>query len=128
MGLWSARAIGAKALYRNRTVVSCGRRLLLMTGQELATAVQHQLPIVIIVVNNGMYGTIPHAPGARVSARVHGTTLVNRICRLRACIRCARRMSNHGQFAPALERPAGGQAGVVELRLDPEAISTEATR
>ena len=32
-----------------------------MTGNELATAVQHDLPIVLIIANNSMFGTIPHA-------------------------------------------------------------------
>ncbi len=44
-----------------------------MTGQEFATAVQYDLPIIIVVVDNGMYGTIRmhqerHYPGPRRSA------------------------------------------------------------
>ena len=48
-----------------------------MTGQELATAVQYGLPIVVIVANNGMYGTIRMHQERDYPGRVVGTTLVN---------------------------------------------------
>ncbi len=38
----------------------------LMNGQELATAVQYGAKSIIVLLNNGMFGTITHAPGARV--------------------------------------------------------------
>ena len=49
----------------------------LMTGQELATAVQYALPIVTIIANNGMYGTIRMHQEREYPRRVIGTTLVN---------------------------------------------------
>ena len=48
-----------------------------MTGQELATAVQYALPIVTIIANNGMYGTIRMHQEREYPRRVVGTTLVN---------------------------------------------------
>ncbi len=72
MGCGVLAGISAKALYPKRTVISfAGDGCFLMTGQELATAVQYQLNVVIIVVNNNMYGTIRmhqerEYPGSRV--------------------------------------------------------------
>ena len=48
-----------------------------MSGQELATAVQYELPIVVLVVNNGMYGTIRMHQERHYPGRVVGTDLVN---------------------------------------------------
>ena len=61
-----------------------------MSGQELATAVQYGLPIVIIVVDNGMYGTIRMHQERQFPGRVVGTDLGNPdFARLRAIIRRA---------------------------------------
>ena len=105
-----------KRCIRNRTVVCfAGDGCFLMTGQELATAVQHQLPIVIIVVNNGMYGTIRmHQEREYPGARSRHDAGEPGFRRLRACIRCARRSGrDHGAVRAGLRaRTAGGQAGV----------------
>ena len=72
-------AIAAKVVHPERTVVCfAGDGDFLMSGQELATAVQEELPIVVLVVNNGMYGTIRmhqerHFPGPRRSAPTSST-------------------------------------------------------
>ena len=59
MGYGVPAAVAAKIVRPGRTVVCfSGDGDFLMTGQELATAVQEEAPIVILVVNNGMYGTI----------------------------------------------------------------------
>ena len=78
----------------------------LMTGQELATAVQYELPIVVLVVNNGMYGTIRMHQERHFPGRVVGTDLVNP-----DFAAYARAFGAHGetveqtaQFAAALER------------------------
>ena len=47
----------------------------LMTGQELATAVQVDAAIVVLVVNNGMYGTIRMHQDGTIPGRVSGTDL-----------------------------------------------------
>jgi acetolactate synthase-1/2/3 large subunit len=131
MGYGVPAAIAAKALYRERTVVSfAGDGCFLMTGQELATAVQHGLDVVIVVVNNGMYGTIRMHQEREYPARVHGTTLVNP-----DFAAYAHAFGAHGevvesteQFAPALARALqAGKPALIELRLDPEAISPNAT-
>jgi acetolactate synthase-1/2/3 large subunit len=131
MGYGVPAAIAAKALHRERTVVSfAGDGCFLMTGQELATAVQHELNVVIVVVNNGMYGTIRMHQEREYPARVHGTTLVNP-----DFAAYAHAFGAHGevvesteQFAPAFARALqAGKPALIELRLDPEAISPNAT-
>jgi acetolactate synthase I/II/III large subunit len=131
MGYGVPAAVAAKAVHRERTVISfAGDGCFLMTGQELATAVQHRLNIVIVVVNNGMYGTIRMHQEREYPGRVHGTSLVNP-----DFAAYARAFGAHGeivesteQFAPAFERALGaGKPALLELRLDPEAISPGTT-
>jgi acetolactate synthase-1/2/3 large subunit len=131
MGYGYPAAIGAKALYPKRTVVAfAGDGCFLMTGQEIATAVQYELNVVIIVVNNGMYGTIRMHQEREYPGRVHATTLVNP-----DFAAYARAFGAHGeivettaQFGPALERAlAAGKPALIEIRLDPEAITPNAT-
>ncbi|HEY6720892.1 MAG TPA: thiamine pyrophosphate-dependent enzyme, partial [Burkholderiales bacterium] len=99
-------------------------------GQELATAVQYELPIVFVVVNNGMYGTIRMHQEREYPARVYGTSLVNP-----DFAALARAYGAHGetveetaQFAPAFERAASaGKPALIEVRIDPQAITTSTT-
>ena len=59
MGYGTPAAVAAKALFPEREVIAfAGDGCFLMNGQEFATAVQYDLPIIVIVVNNGIYGTI----------------------------------------------------------------------
>ena len=78
MGYGLPAAIAAKIAHPTRAVVNLqGDGCFLMTGQELATAVQYALPIVTIVANNGMYGTIRMHQEREYPRRVMGTTLIN---------------------------------------------------
>ncbi|MBM0107342.1 thiamine pyrophosphate-binding protein [Steroidobacter sp. S1-65] len=131
MGYGVPAGIAAKALYPDRTVISlAGDGCFLMTGQELATAVQYQLNVIIIVVNNNMYGTIRMHQEREYPARVHGTSLVNPDFAAYATA-----FGAHGelvetteQFAPALDRAlAAGKPALIEIRIDPEAITPNAT-
>lgn len=131
MGYGVPAAIAAKALYPNRAVVAfAGDGCFLMTGQELATAVQYGINVIIIVVNNNMYGTIRMHQEREFPARVHGTSLVNP-----DFAAYARAFGAHGelvetteQFAPALERAlAAGKPALIEIRIDPEGITPNAT-
>jgi acetolactate synthase-1/2/3 large subunit len=131
MGYGYPAAIGAKALHPHRTVVAfAGDGCFLMTGQEIATAVQHQLNVVVIVVNNGMYGTIRMHQEREYPGRVHATSLVNP-----DFAAYARAFGAHGelvetteQFGPALSRALNaGKPALIEIRLDPEAITPNAT-
>ena len=90
-----------------RTVVCfAGDGDFLMNGQELATAVQYELPIVVLVVNNGMYGTIRmhqerHYPGPRRRHRPRQPGLRGARARVRRARRDGRASD---EFAGAFER------------------------
>ncbi len=59
MGYGLPAAVAMQCLHRNRTVICIsGDGDFLMTGQDFATAVQYGLPIIVLVADNGMYGTI----------------------------------------------------------------------
>ena len=87
---------------------------------------QYELPIVVLVVDNGMYGTIRMHQERHFPGRVVGTDLVNP-----DFAAYARAFGAHGEtvertedFAPALERAlAAGTTAVIALRIDPEAIT-----
>ena len=80
MGYGYPAAIAAKSVHPDRDVICiAGDGDYLMTGQEIATAVQYGIHVVVVVVDNGTYGTIrmhqeTHYPGA---ARTIATDLVN---------------------------------------------------
>src|SRR5262249_40558359 len=78
MGYGLPAAIAAKLVHPDRPVICfAGDGCFMMTGMELATAVQYALPVVILVVNNGMYGTIRMHQEREFPARVSGTELSN---------------------------------------------------
>ena len=78
MGYGVPAAVAAKIAEPNRMVVSlAGDGCFLMNGQEFATAVQHGANIVIVVVDNGMYGTIRMHQEREYPTRVYGTELKN---------------------------------------------------
>jgi hypothetical protein len=77
-GLWRARCHCGQAADAERTVIAfAGDGDFLMTGQELATAMQYELPIIIVIADNGMYGTIRMHQERHYPARVIGTELKN---------------------------------------------------
>ena len=74
MGYGVPAAIAAKSVHPDRMVVAfSGDGDFLMTGQELATAVQYGLPIIVVLVNNGCYGTIRMHQEREYPGRVYGT-------------------------------------------------------
>jgi acetolactate synthase I/II/III large subunit len=131
MGYGFPAAVAAKVLHPERTVVClAGDGDFLMTGQELATAVAEELAVVVLVVNNGMYGTIRMHQERRYPGRVYATDLVNP-----DFAAYARSFGAHGalvdrteDFADALEAALGcGGPALIELRVDPEAITPRQT-
>ncbi|MGO9547624.1 MAG: thiamine pyrophosphate-binding protein [Rhodomicrobium sp.] len=127
MGYGVPAAIAAKLLYPERTVVAfSGDGCFLMTGQEFATAVQYRAPAIFIVVNNGMYGTIRMHQERNYPGRVHGTGLVNPsfAAYARAFGGFGAAVEKTEEFAGAFEAAqASGLPSILELRLDPEAIT-----
>jgi acetolactate synthase-1/2/3 large subunit len=127
MGYGFPAALGAKATNRNRPAVCfAGDGDFQMTGQELATAVQYGLDVIVLVVNNGMLGTIRMHQERHHPGRTIATDLVNP-----DFAALARAYGAHGEtvertedFAAAFERArASGKPAVIELKLDPEAIT-----
>jgi acetolactate synthase-1/2/3 large subunit len=131
MGFGLPAAIAAKLEHPARTVVAlAGDGCLQMTVQELATAVQYGLPIVIVVANNGMYGTIRMHQEVRYPNRVVASTLINPdfVALARSFGAEAIRVETTEGFGPALKRALLlNVPALIELRIDPEALSVRRT-
>jgi len=131
MGYGLPAAVGAKSLYPQREVIAfAGDGDFLMHGQEFATAVQYALPIVVIVLDNGMYGTIRMHQERRYPGRVSATQLRNPdFCAYaRAFGGHGERVQRTGEFAPALARArASGQPALIHCLVDPQAITPTTT-
>jgi acetolactate synthase-1/2/3 large subunit len=131
MGYGVPAAVAAKLVHPDRIVVCfSGDGDFLMNGQELATAVQYRAPVVFVVVNNGMYGTIRMHQEREYPARVHGTALQNPDFAAlgRAYGGYGELVERTEQFGPAFERAiAAGVPAILELRIDPDAITTRTT-
>ena len=127
MGYGLPAALTAKTLDPARDVVCfSGDGDFLMCGQELATAMQYELPVIVLVVDNGMYGTIRMHQERRYPGRVQGTDLHNPdfAAFARSFGAFGENVEHTDDFPPALERAlAAGTAAVIALRLDPEAIA-----
>jgi acetolactate synthase-1/2/3 large subunit len=102
----------------------------LMTGQELATASQHGGKSIVVLLNNGMFGTIRMHQEREYPERTSGTALRNPdFCGLaRAYGYAAERVTETAQFEAALLRALAADTGtLIEIPLDPEVISTRGT-
>src|SRR5699024_12618990 len=78
MGYGLPAAVAAKRIHPDRTVVClAGDGCFLMHGQEFATAVQYDLPIVVLVIDNSMYGTIRMHQEMHYPGRPSATALRN---------------------------------------------------
>ena len=131
MGYGVPAAVAAKLVHPERIVISCsGDGCFLMTGQELATAVQYDVPVIFLVFNNSMYGTIRMHQEKHFPGRVMGTDLKNP-----NFMEFAKAFGADGYFADSNEafeaafevaleknRPA-----LIEIIVDREAISPAAT-
>ncbi|HUH86123.1 MAG TPA: thiamine pyrophosphate-dependent enzyme, partial [Stellaceae bacterium] len=127
MGYGFPAALAAKIVHPDRAVLCvAGDGDFLMTGQELATAVQRRLGVIVLILNNGMYGTIRMHQERHHPGRVIGTDLHNP-----DFAALARAYGGYGEivertadFAPAFERAqASGGPAILELRMDPEALT-----
>ncbi|MBD9388577.1 thiamine pyrophosphate-binding protein [Agrobacterium sp. AGB01] len=131
MGYGVPAAVAAKITAPERTVVAfAGDGCFLMNGQELATAMQYDARVIFLVINNGMYGTIRMHQERHYPGRVSGTRLTNP-----DFAALARSYGLHGEtvektdeFAAAFERcEASGKPGLIEIRIDPEALTVKQT-
>lgn len=135
MGYAVPSAVGAKIVAPERTVVAfAGDGEFMMTGQELATAVQYGAGVILVVFNNGMFGTIRMHQEREYPGRVSGTQLRNP-----DFAALARAYGGDGavveatqDFAPALARAVEFTSTqqlpfVIELRYDGNLITPNAT-
>jgi acetolactate synthase-1/2/3 large subunit len=131
MGYALPAAIAAKLRHPDRVVIAVtGDGDFMMTGQELATAVQYGANTIVLLINNGMFGTIRMHQEREYPARVYGTALRNPdFVRLAQAYGChAERVTETAQFAGALERAIGAAApALIELVIDPQAITAGQT-
>ncbi|MBN9477520.1 MAG: thiamine pyrophosphate-binding protein [Burkholderiales bacterium] len=131
MGYGFPAGVGAKRLYPHRTVlVLAGDGDFLMTGQEFATAVQYKLPLIVLLVDNGMYGTIRAHQEREYPGRVSATTLQNPdfVAYARAFGGYAERLDTAEDCGPALRRAlASGLPSLLHCVIDPEAITPSST-
>lgn len=131
MGYGVPAAVATKIVDPSRTVVACvGDGGFCMTGQELATAVMAGVDPLILIFNNGMYGTIRMHQERRFPGRVIGTDLVNPdfAAMARSYGAHAETVEKTAEFGPALERAMkSGKPAVIELRTDPDVITTRTT-
>jgi acetolactate synthase-1/2/3 large subunit len=131
MGYGVPAALAAKVVHPDRMAVClAGDGDFLMSGQELATAVQYELPAIVLVANNGTLGTIRMHQERLYPGRVVGTDLVNPDFAAYA--------RSFGAFGAAVERTEeledafeeaveSGRPAVLDLMVDPEAITPRAT-
>jgi acetolactate synthase-1/2/3 large subunit len=131
MGYGLPAAVAAKRLFPEREVICfAGDGCFLMHGQEFATAVRYGLPIISVVVNNGIYGTIRMHQEREYPGRVSATDLTNPdfAALARAYGGHGETVEKTGDFAPAFERArASGKPAIIEVKLDPEAITPTRT-
>lgn len=126
MGLGVPAAVAASLIHPHRRVVAvCGDGDFLMNGQELAVAVAQGTTPLVIVVDNGRYGTIVLHQQREYPGRVSGTDLVNPdfAATMRAYGGHGERVERTEDVRGAFERAlASGTAALVHLVVDPETM------
>lgn len=127
MGYGVPAAVAAKLTYPERMVIAfAGDGCFLMNGQELATAAHYGANLVVIVVNNGMYGTIRMHQERAYPGRVSGTELFNPDFAVFAAAFGfhSETVNETEQFVPAFERcQNSGRPSLIEIQIDPEALT-----
>ena len=127
MGYGVPAAVGASRMNPKRPVVAfAGDGCFMMTGQEFATAVQYDLPVIIIVLDNAMLGTIRMHQETHYPGRVVATGLRNP-----DFAALAKAYGGHGEtvkttdeFLPAFRRArASGKPAILHCFVDQEAIT-----
>jgi acetolactate synthase-1/2/3 large subunit len=131
MGYGLPAAIAAGIRHPDRTVVCfAGDGCFMMASTELATIVRHRVPVIVVVVNNSVYGTIRMHQEREYPGRVSGTDLKNP-----DFAALARAYGGHGEtvemtadFGPACERAlAAGKPAIIHVKTDAEALTSRIT-
>jgi acetolactate synthase-1/2/3 large subunit len=131
MGYGVPAAIAIKRLYPERTVFClAGDGDFLMNGQDFATAVQYDLPIIVAIVDNGMYGTIRMHQEREYPTRIVATELKNPdfAAYARAFGGSGVTVEKTEDFAKAFDAArASGKPAIIHLKVSPEAITPSTT-
>jgi acetolactate synthase-1/2/3 large subunit len=131
MGYAVPAAVGAAVTNPGRMVVGCvGDGGMLMTGQEIATAFHEGAAPILLVFDNGMYGTIRMYQERTYPGRVSGTRLTNPdfAAFIEAFGGHGETVTRTAEFAPAFGRAvASGKPALIALRYDPQQITSRAT-
>jgi acetolactate synthase I/II/III large subunit len=131
MGYGLPAALAMQTLFRNRIVVCvAGDGDFLMTGQDFATAVQYQLPVIVLVADNGIYGTIRMHQERDYPGRVIATALRNPdfVAYALAFGGYGAVVEKTADFPAAFAAAqASGKPSIIHLKIDPEAITPTAT-
>ncbi|MES2999818.1 MAG: thiamine pyrophosphate-binding protein [Pseudomonadota bacterium] len=130
MGYGVPAGIAANIVTGRVALTMAGDGDFLMNGQELATAAQYGAKSIVVLLNNGMYGTIRMHQERDYPGHVAGTELVNPdfvgLARAYgyAGVRITRTDEFEAELVAALERKQGT---LIEVMLDPEVITTRGT-
>ena len=131
MGYGMPAAISAKLVFPEREVVClAGDGCFMMNGQEMATAVQYGLNLIVLVINNGMLGTIRMHQEKSYPRRVHGTALHNPdfAALARAYGAFGAKVEKTSDFPDLLaEARKAGRPALLEVVVDPEALTPNAS-
>jgi acetolactate synthase I/II/III large subunit len=107
-------------------IAFAGDGCFMMNGQEFATAIQYRLPIIVVVVDNGMYGTIRMHQEREYPGRISATALTNPdfAALARAYGGHGETVRKTGEFPAALQRAIdSGLPAIIHCLIDPEAIT-----
>ena len=131
MGYGVPAAIGAKITFPERCCIGlAGDGGFLMTGQEIATAFQAGVAPILLVFNNGMYGTIRMYQERTYPGRVSGTKLTNPDFAkfIESFGGHGEVVAKDGELVPAFQRAlASGKPAVIEVRMNPEQVTNRST-
>jgi acetolactate synthase-1/2/3 large subunit len=130
MGYGVPAGIGGSILSGRLAFTIAGDGDFLMNGQELATAVQHGGKSIIVLLNNGMYGTIRMHQEREYPHHLSGSQLQNPdfAALAQAYGYNGVRITHTAEFEPAFVQALASDRGtVIEVMLDPEVITTRAT-
>jgi len=130
MGYGVPAGIGAAILTGRVVFTMAGDGDFLMNGQELATAVQHGAKTIIVLLNNGMYGTIRMHQERDFPTHVSGSNLNNPdfAALAKAYGYAGVRITRTAEFEQVLlDALARNQGTLIEVMLDPEVITTRGT-
>ena len=131
MGYGMPAAIAMQRLHPGRLVLSVnGDGDFLMSGQEFALAVQYRLPIIVVVCDNGMYGTIRMHQEREFPGRVSATELLNPDfdAYARAFGGFGAVVNKTSDFPAAFQAAReSGLPSIIHLKIDPDAILPAAT-